>query len=284
MRPKFLLIAVLLFALGGCENTDVRLATEAGLEAVTAFTLSDEAVRELAKNSAAYIDREHAIAPVDNEYAQRLARLVGRHQVEDTIAFDYKVYLDDTVNAFAMADGTIRIYSGLMKMLDDGELRFVIGHEMGHVVKQHIRWKMQLAYAASAVRKGVASQNSTLGDLARSELGGFAELFLGSRFSQMEEKVADDYGLQFLQKKDYNSGDAVSALRKLATLGAKHSFLSSHPDPGKRAERLQLQIEGKALPIEETSKSIVAQVLAFFQQLFPTVYTYLLSLINRLIS
>jgi putative metalloprotease len=32
----------------------------------------------------------------------------------DGYTFRYKVYLSPTVNAFAMADGTIRIYSGLM--------------------------------------------------------------------------------------------------------------------------------------------------------------------------
>jgi putative metalloprotease len=35
------------------------------------------------------------------------------------------------VNAFATADGTIRIYSGLMEMMTDDELIFVIGHEIG---------------------------------------------------------------------------------------------------------------------------------------------------------
>ena len=32
-----------------------------------------------------------------------------------------------------MADGTIRVYSGLMDLMTDDELLFVIGHEMGHV-------------------------------------------------------------------------------------------------------------------------------------------------------
>jgi putative metalloprotease len=36
-----------------------------------------------------------------------------------------------------MADGSIRIYSGLMEMMDEGELLFVLGHEMGHVVEKH---------------------------------------------------------------------------------------------------------------------------------------------------
>jgi putative metalloprotease len=38
-------------------------------------------------------------------------------------------------------------------MINDGELRFVIGHEMGHLMKKRIRKKIQLAHAASTVRK-----------------------------------------------------------------------------------------------------------------------------------
>ena len=45
--------------------------------------------------------------------------------------------------------------------------------------------------------------------------------------------------LAFLQNKGYDPAGAVSALRKLATLGNDHSFLSNHPAPGKRADRLE---------------------------------------------
>jgi putative metalloprotease len=130
-----------------------------------------------------------------------------------------------------------------MDMLDDGELRFVIGHEMGHVMKNHIRKKIQLAYAASAVRKGIASQNNTAGDVARSLFGGLAESLVNAQFSQLEEKEADDYGLAFLKREEVKPEDAVSALKKIAQLGKEHSFFSSHPDPDKRAERLQAQLE-----------------------------------------
>lgn len=247
---------LLLFATG-CEDTNIWLATEAGIDAVRAVTLSDREVRQLAESSAEYIDREHTIAPPGNTYAQRLQRLVEDLQTRDDATFDYGVYLDDKVNAFAMADGTIRVYSGLMDMMHDDELRFVIGHEMGHVVKDHIRKKMQLAYAASAIRKGVASQNSVAGDLARSQLGGFAQILLGAQFSQLEEKMADDYGLQFLKAEGHDPGNAVAALDKLASLSRDHTFLSSHPEPDQRAERIRLQLQGKAQPIVEIHKGIL---------------------------
>lgn len=42
------------------------------------------------------------------------SRLVGQHLQDGSLKFNYGVYLSPEVNAFAMANGTIRIYSGLM--------------------------------------------------------------------------------------------------------------------------------------------------------------------------
>lgn len=278
MMGKFLLhqltmlCCFLLLGLTGCEDTDVRMAAEAGLDAARAVTLSDESVRQLALQAAQFADGRQRVAGPGDPYASRLQRLVGDHRQEGTLRFNYKVYLADEVNAFAMADGTIRIYSGLMDLLDDGELRFVIGHEMGHVAGNHIRKKIQMAYAASAVRKGIASLNSTVGELARSQLGAFTELLMGAQFSQLEEKEADDYSLAFLQGKGYATKDAVTALRKLAALGDDHSFLASHPAPGKRAERMELQLAGKAVPIDESRRNLLGRLTAWLEGQFPGLY------------
>lgn len=99
-----------------------------------------------------------------------------------------------------------------------------------------------LAYAGRALRKGVAAQQGTVGDIARSSLGALAESLVQAQFSQQEERQADDYGLTFLQSKGYQPTKAISALKKLATLGSNHSFLSSHPAPADRARRLAYRL------------------------------------------
>lgn len=261
--------------LSGCENTDMQTATDAGIDVVKALTLSDKDVQEIASQSAQYSDKKHTLATPENKCAKRLNQLVGQSLQDGNVKFDYGIYITPEVNAFAMANGTIRIYSGLMDMLNDGELRFVIGHEMGHVMKKHIRKKIQLAYAASAVRKGIASQNSISGDIANSLFGGLAESLMNAQFSQLEEKEADDYGLAFLKREKFEPQDAVSALKKIARLGKAHSFLSSHPDPDKRAERLQAQLEGRALSIEENKQNIIGKVKAFLEKNVPSLYRQL---------
>ena len=280
MLRLFVLFFCLVVILG-CDNTDLITAADAGKDAVKAITLSDKDVLAIASRSADLSDGKNRLAPPDNSYSLRLNRIIGQKLQDGDMAFNYGVYISPEVNAFAMADGSIRIYSGLLDLLNDGELRFVIGHEMGHVMKNHIRKKIQLAYAASAVRKGIASQNNTAGDVARSLFGGIAESLMNAQFSQLEEKEADDYGLAFLKREKLEPEDAVSALKKIASLGEGHSFLSSHPEPEKRAERLQAQLEGRALSIEENKQNIIGKVKAFLENNFPSFYrqlrTWLLS-------
>jgi len=55
----------------GCEETDMQMATEAGLDAVKAITLSDETIQELSIQSTEYADSSHSIAPAGDKYAKR---------------------------------------------------------------------------------------------------------------------------------------------------------------------------------------------------------------------
>ena len=254
----------LLFA--GCEDTDIELATRAGIDAVRAVTLDDEDVKRLSARLSKQSDRKHTVAPPENRYARRLRRLTGEHGKYQGREFDFKVYLSPTVNAFAMADGTIRIYSGLMDMMDDRELLFVVGHEMGHVLEDHVKEKIRVAYASSAVRKAIASQRNETGEIARSIVGALAESLLNAQFSQKEEREADDLGVAFLKSKGHDARPAISALKKLATLGSGHTFLSSHPAPESRAERLR---ENDLSPRPDGKPSFLSRIIEWLLDLWP---------------
>jgi putative metalloprotease len=264
-RACFAIIVVLSLFSAGCEGTDVDMVLQAGADAVRAATLDDEGVHRLAGEIASRSDREHTVAPPDNPHAKRLARLTGGPSQIDGYEFDFKVYLSPKVNAFAMADGTIRIYSGLMEKMTDGELLFVIGHEIGHVVGDHIKEKLRLAYAGSAVRKAIASQQNEAGDIARSIVGALAESLLNAQFSQQEEREADDFGVMFLRQKGHDIQPAISALTKLAALGGSHSFFSSHPEPSKRAKRLQ---ENALTPAPDEGSSLWSRMVNWLQDLW----------------
>jgi putative metalloprotease len=265
-KAIFTLIVILgLFSLG-CEDTDIGVATQAGIEAIRAATLNDEEVKLLAIALAEQSDLKHTLAPPDNFYARRLQRLTEGYDTFDGHAFDFKVYLSPMVNAFAMADGSIRIYSGLMDILDDNELRFVVGHEMGHVVEKHVKKKIMLAYAGSAVRKAITSQQNEAGAIARSVLGALAENLLNAQFSQQEERRADDFGVDFMKRQGQGVQPAISALMKLAAPGKDHSLLSSHPAPEARAKRLR---ESALAPPRIEAPSLFNRIVDWLKGLWP---------------
>ena len=115
---------------------------DAGKDAFSALTLSDSQVRGYAAQMAKQMDSEAPLAPPDNPYAKRLTTLTRGMEEDNGLKLNFAVYMVRDVNAFAMADGTIRFYAGLMDMMSDDEIRYVVGHEMGHVNHGHTKARM----------------------------------------------------------------------------------------------------------------------------------------------
>ena len=161
-----LLLMSLLAALTSLPAQALDLGNLAGglIELTKAATLTDSDAKALAFEASRYQDSKHQVAPATHPYAQRLSRMVRGLQQEDGLALNFKVYLTPELNAFAMADGTVRVYSGLLDKMQDDEVRFVIGHEVGHVKLGHSKKAMQVAYSAAAAHTaaGAAGESDQL--------------------------------------------------------------------------------------------------------------------------
>jgi putative metalloprotease len=161
-------------------------------------------------------------------------------KIEGSTKPDIMVYLVSEVNAFAMADGTVRVFAGLMDQMTDDEIRYFIGHEIGHVSLGHSKKALQTAYVPSAARKAGAASGGGMASLSDSALGGPAEKLVQTLFSHSNENDADQYSLNFMKSNNYDPKAPVSALRKLEKLYGKDiSEFSSHPAPGERADALE---------------------------------------------
>lgn len=202
-----------------------------------AATVSDKELKDGARQMVAREDKRQKVAPAGSKYAKRLAALTAKHVKEDGLKLNFKVYMSPQVNAFATPDGSIRVYSGLMDLMTDDELRGVIGHEIGHAKLGHSVAAMKTAYLASAGRKAAASSGGELGAIADSELGAMMEEVLNAQFSQSQETASDDYGLKFMKKHKYDVRAMESALRKLGSEGG--GITASHPAPADRADRMR---------------------------------------------
>ncbi|EAA9288911.1 metalloprotease [Salmonella enterica] len=243
-----------LFALGmataltGCQNMDSNGLLSSGAEAFQAYTLSDAQVKALSDQSCKELDSKAKIAPASSEYAKRLAKIAAA--LGDNIngqPVNYKVYETKDVNAFAMANGCIRVYSGLMDMMTDNEVEAVIGHEMGHVALGHVKKGMQVALGTNAVRVAAASASASasaggvVGSLSQSQLGDLGEKLVNSQFSQRQESEADDYSYDLLRKRGISPAGLATSFEKLAKLeaGRQSSMFDDHPASAARAQHVR---------------------------------------------
>ena len=80
-----------------------------------------------------WMDEHNQVCADDNPYTIRLKKLTEGLTDADGIPLNFKVYYVVDVNAFACADGSIRVFSSLMDIMTDEELLGVIGHEIGHI-------------------------------------------------------------------------------------------------------------------------------------------------------
>ncbi len=228
--------------LAGCETLSTDAMLQAGMTSMQVATLSDEEVRSMSDQACAQMDAEAQIASPDSVYGQRLATIASNlgDQI-DGVPVDYQVYLIDEPNAWAMANGCVRVYSGLMDMMTDNEVEGVLGHELGHVALGHSKTTMQTAYAASAARGALASSsNATVASLSDSQLGDLGEKFINAQFSQSQETAADNFSFDLLGERGVSREGLVTAFEKLASLdGGEGSILSSHPGSSDRAENMR---------------------------------------------
>ena len=202
----------------------------------------DVAVTLIERQSVAQLDQQNTI---DNgAYIARLRRLMSKVTQVGDLSLNFKVYRTEDVNAFASGDGSVRVFSGLMDLMDDDELVAVIGHEIGHVVHQDTKNALKKAYMASAASDLVGAAG-TVGAVTQGLAGNIAEALVNAQFSQKQELKADEYGFDFAIALGYSPYSMAKSLEKLKNLaeGTQSSkvaqMFSSHPDNLKRAQKMR---------------------------------------------
>jgi len=257
MKKRFVIVGLIFAAFGFTKmNAQINFgekAIGAVQKGVTGFTFSNADAAALSKAAVDKMDTENEVASATDPYTLRLNRVFGKYTAGDGYTLNYKVYKLKEVNAFATADGSVRVYSGLMDIMDDNELLAVIGHEIGHVANNDSRDAIKAAYRKEALLEGAASQSATIASVTDSQLGKIGSAIIDSKFSRKQESEADLFSYNFLKKNGYNVNAEESAFRILAKMseGSQASFIdqmmSSHPDSQQRAEDAKKRAEKDGL-------------------------------------
>lgn len=245
-RRLLLSLAIAATLLAGCKNmngVDPNGIASAGMSAYKAATLSD--AKAIANGGCKELDSQNEIAGASSKYTKRInkiAKALGNN-INGT-PVNYKVYLTSDINAWAMANGCVRVYSSLMDMMTDNEVEGVLGHELGHVALGHSRKAMQTAYATVAARDAVSATSGVASQLTQSQLGDIAEGAINSAFSRSQESEADDFSYDLLKQRKISTAGLASSFDKLAALDSAHakSLFDSHPPSTERAQHIRDRI------------------------------------------
>lgn len=174
---------------------------------------------------------------------QRIARASGRDY-----AWEFRL-LDapDVVNAFCLPGGKVAVYSGILPVCgnEDG-LAAVVGHEVAHATAGHGNERMsqgliaEVLLVASAAGLDQTRWSDETKGMVLAALGIAGNLFVLLPYSREHESEADEIGLRFAIRAGYDPHEAPRLWERMARLGdAGPEFLSTHPDPLWRAQRLR---------------------------------------------
>ncbi len=227
-------------------------------KAAKALTLSDADMAAYVKESVDWMDAHNPVLPEDNPYTVRLRKLTEGVTDADGIPLNFKVYDVIDINAFACPDGSVRVFSSLMDIMSDEELMGIIGHEIGHVMKRHSKNAFRNELLTGAARDAISSAGGVAAKLSDSQLGALGQGLLNAKYSQKQEKEADNCGYDFLVAKGRNPWGMVMAFEKFTKMeqeaGGQSSYVqkmfSSHPETKARIEAMskRCQKDGIARP------------------------------------
>ena len=127
-----------------------------------------------------------------------------------------------------------------------------MGHEIAHAVAQHgnERMSQQLALqmGGMALSEALRTQKEETINLAMLAFGVGAQVGVLLPYSRTHESEADELGLYFMAMAGYNPQTAPDFWKRMEarSAGRPPEFLSTHPDPANRIDRLN-QVMPKAM-------------------------------------
>jgi predicted Zn-dependent protease len=172
-------------------------------------------------------------------------RLIASTAARET-SYQFKFHLladTETVNAFALPGGQIFITEALFRRLkSEDQLAGVLGHEMGHVVGRHSNEQMANSRLWSGLAQGLGVLLSDGHNNSGAQIANMVAQWRVMKFSRDDESESDALGVRFMLQAGYNPEALIGVMEILAQVsggGNSSDFMSSHPNPSNRMERIR---------------------------------------------
>jgi predicted Zn-dependent protease len=185
-----------------------------------------------------------------NAQAVALVQRLGEELVRGSFAakspykFSFHVLADPkTVNAFALPGGPVFITEGLLRQLKtEAELAGVLGHEIGHVIARHSSERLAKQQLTQGLLGALVVGS---GDYSTAQIGQVVGNMINMSYGRDDELESDALGIRIMAEAGYDPRAMVRVMEVLAKASGgsrQPEFVSTHPAPENRSERIKAEI------------------------------------------
>lgn len=175
------------------------------------------------------------------KYVNNVGRWVANQSERPDLPWHFGVIESNDVNAFAAPGGYIFLTRGLYRLLrNEAELAGVLGHEIGHVIRQHHLKILQQSRLVDLGGKLLAKQVGG-NDNVQKLIGSGAEVVARS-LDKSAEFEADRIAVVLATRAGYDSFALPEVLQQIGHFakddGSVALLFKTHPHPDDRLEKL----------------------------------------------
>jgi predicted Zn-dependent protease len=236
MTSRLVALAVAV-ALAACARNPVTGRRQLSLVSTEQeIALGKEAAGQIAESIGRYPDAKL------QAYVEGIGKRLAAGSERPDLPWSFTVLDDPTVNAFALPGGPIFVTRGILAhMNSEAELAAVLGHEIGHITARHSVdqiSKAQLAQLGLGLGMIFSEDLRQYGQVAGA---GLQLMFL--KFGRDAERQSDELGFKYMVSEGYDPREMANVFTTLdrasaqAGAGRLPEWLSTHPDPGNRADK-----------------------------------------------
>jgi Zn-dependent protease with chaperone function len=197
-------------------------------------------------------DAEKQLPILNENQSTAYLQEVGRRLVEamppqfqhPEFRYYFKIVDARDINAFALPGGPMYVNRGMIEMAsNEGELAGVMAHELAHVALRHgtAQVTKQQSGKTTLITLGSIIGGAILAGEAGAQLGALGAASYVLKFSREYETEADILGAQMMARAGYDPEDLANVFKlieKQSGGSGTPGFLSSHPNPKDRFERI----------------------------------------------
>lgn len=185
----------------------------------------------------------------------------GYDSLVSELDWEFNLLENEEVNAWCMPGGKVAFYTGILPFTrDETGIAVIMGHELAHAVANHSGERMSqeilMELGVGSIDLAMGQDPTLTQEILLLSIGLASNLKILS-FSRKHELEADRMGLIFMAMAGYDPREAPAFWERMAEDSEEDGFdfLSTHPGPSRRIERLN-SLMPEAIAIYEQSKGL----------------------------